>query len=280
LKSLYEEKCSACHDAYDPEEKGFTAPEWQSTVDRMMNAHDARTSITDAQAAQIVTYLSEFAPRLGQGTASNEIGIWQTDPAQSVSFPFTYGPNLQSFDIHGGNWKIAASPVVYNSFLKTYNSGNGPGMLVENKDQFQGALDAKVQFQVLKGYPNAAVGLIFGEIDDKNYLAAEYTPSSSVLAFMKVVDGVPATVQQVTMAPSQPMPTNAWHDLRVKVSEGGIKLEIWLDYQKQLSSTDPGWSGGKVGLMDSGQITAAFRQLTVDTYQPVEISPAGDVLLH
>jgi hypothetical protein len=279
LKSLYEEKCSACHDVPDPEEKGFTKAQWLSTVNRMLNEHGARSSISDVQAGQIVDYLGQFAPKPQQGGALSQIGVWETDPAQSVAYPFTYGPNLDSFDIHGGVWKVIPAADIVSGYLKAYNSQSNSAVIVENKTNFQGALDARCQYRVNTGSPNATLGILFGASDSANYLAAEFTPTTSLLQLIKVEENSASVLQQTTVDSSQ-VSTSNWHDIRVKVSEGGAGLEVWLDYQKQIKTTYPQWSGGHVGLLTSGPITAGFRQLTADSYQSESTSPAGDIMLH
>jgi hypothetical protein len=278
LKSLYSEKCSACHDLPDPEAKGFTKQQWQSTVNRMLDAHGARTSISEIQAAQIVTYLSEFAPKPNApGAASNNIGVWQYDPVVSVAYPFTYAPNINSFEIRGGTWKVVQNPVSAEGYLKS--AAAGTAVLMENKHTFVGAIDIQTQFHINQSGSNAAVGLVFGAEDAGNYLAAEYCPSTQTVSLLKITGGQSTVIEQTKVDEKTPS-SESWHSLRVKVTEDGSAAEVLLDYQRQIKTAIPGWKSGKAGLISTGPLIAGYRQLTIDSYQGTVRQPSGDVLLH
>ncbi len=116
VKALYGEKCSACHNLPDPIEKGYTRAEWQRTVNRMLNKHQASDSITPPQAAQIVDYLATFAPKPamlnggGRGKtngknrnsdpwATDTADVWTDAPAQTQVFNFEAVHPLTSFSV-------------------------------------------------------------------------------------------------------------------------------------------------------------------------------------
>jgi len=54
---LFEQKCSICHSIERPKSKIKTRKEWETTVTRMRNEHDA--PITDDEARMIIEYLTE-----------------------------------------------------------------------------------------------------------------------------------------------------------------------------------------------------------------------------
>ena len=54
---LFEQKCSICHSIERPESKVKTRKEWETTVTRMRNVHDA--PITDDEARVIIEYLAK-----------------------------------------------------------------------------------------------------------------------------------------------------------------------------------------------------------------------------
>jgi hypothetical protein len=280
-KALFEEKCSACHDLPDPESHGFTEAEWRSTVNRMLTEHNAATSISADQATQIVGYLAQFAPKPGS-SKSYGIGVWQSDPVLSVSYPFTYPPTLTNFDAVGGTWRVAESPISYSGYLKSSAASATPTLLVEDKNEIDGAMDLITQFRTEKSSSSSTVGLVFGYRDDKNYLLADYSPVTHVISLIKITDGQAATLQQ---APAEPEEGNTggpavWHTLRVKVTEQGSALEVLLDYQRIVRSALPVWIGGHFGLAFSGPGIADFRNLSVDEYLAGAPSPAGDIMLH
>jgi len=280
-KALFSEKCSACHDLPDPEEKGFTKEQWVATVNRMLNTHNARTSISDDQAAEIVSYLGQFAPKPGADNAAvNGIGVWQYDPVESVAYPFTYGPNIANFDIHGGNWKVLQTADITSGYMKCASTGQSPALLVENKHNFVGALDIQTQLRVNQSGSASVIGLAFGVTDSQNYMAAEYNPSTGSVSLVKVTGGQSAVIIQANAAASTTVPPDSWHNLRVKVTENGTALEVLVDFQRQIKTTDSGWQNGKAGLITVGPVVAGFRQLTIDSYQSSVRQPSGDVLLH
>ncbi len=278
MRSLFEEKCSACHDAPDPDAQGFTRAQWQSTVNRMLNQHGANTSISGPQAAEIVDYLAKFPPALNGAGSSNEIGVWEQDPALSVDYPFTYGPTLQNFDAYGGTWKIIGTPDVVSGYLKNISSSSSPSILLENKHEITGGLDLEVQFRINQSNTSSSVGVVFGAADAKNYLSLTFAPSTSTLSLSKVTDGQAVVLQQSVLDSSQVAQTD-WHSLRVKVTEGGTGLAAIFDYQQQIKTAYPQWRGGEFGLTSTGPLVAGFRQMTADEYLSNVPSPAGDVLI-
>ena len=56
-KKLFEQKCSICHSIERPKSKVKTRKEWETTVTRMRNDHDA--PITDDEARVIIEYLAK-----------------------------------------------------------------------------------------------------------------------------------------------------------------------------------------------------------------------------
>jgi cytochrome c2 len=60
-KILFEQKCSICHSIERPKSKVRTRKEWETTVARMRNDHDA--PITADEAQKIIEYLVEHYGR-------------------------------------------------------------------------------------------------------------------------------------------------------------------------------------------------------------------------
>jgi hypothetical protein len=277
LKDLFEEKCSACHDAPDPDQKGYTRAEWQKTVNRMMNVNGARNSITDDQAAQIVNYLSQFGPNATPTPPSDTVGVWENPPTVSFAYPFAYPENLSNFDIHGGAWKVVTADDPSSAFLKIVDTANAPAIVLENKHILRGGLDLQAQFHIIQSQDSSAIGLIFGATNAQNYLDVEYIPAGNTIVLSQVTDGQSTVLQQTAANGVQSGGTDGWHNLRVKVTDGGAALEVILDYQQQIKTTFPTWQGGKVGLISNGPILAGFRQMTVDSYQSNVAPPGGTI---
>jgi hypothetical protein len=280
MKSLFSEKCSACHDLPDPVEKGYTQVEWQSTVNRMLTAHGASNSISNLEATEIVDYLGQFAPTTQLNNAPHEIGVWQTDPILSVAYPFTYPPTLQDFDRDGGAWKIIQTSDITSGYLKHSSSVETPALLLENKNIVQNALDLSVQFHVNQSTSSSTIGLVFGALDSQNYLAAEFSPANNTVSLVKVVGGQAQLLKRASVNETSNTRPDGWHQLRVKVTEGGTALEVSADYQTAIKTTETDWQGGRVGLLSSGPIIAGFRQMIFDTYDSSSPSPASAILLH
>ncbi len=55
-----------------------------------------------------------------------------------------------------------------------------------------------------------------------------------------------------------------WHTLRLLVKDGQVRG--WLDMEKRINTTLPGYNGGKVGLWTQGNTVASFHDWTVDWY--------------
>jgi mono/diheme cytochrome c family protein len=269
-KELFLEKCSGCHQDPDPDALEYTPQKWRATVNRMLNQHNARTSISDDEAAQIVTYLSQFAPKpLGPNDPARNVtaSAWSMEPTISRNYTFSDSDQLASFEKARGTWTFVPTTDVSEGFVKSSATANGlPALLIESKTQVTGDLDVRAQFRIRKG-TSGSVGLIADYQDPKNYLVARYDSGDNSVALVRLQQGQPTVIAQTTLTAPLGETPDGWHDLRVKSFGGGHSVEVWLDYVRQEKAADPGWQpNGRVGLDLSGETVAGFRQLSLDVY--------------
>ena len=296
MKGLYSEKCSACHKLYNPDEMGYTKPQWQDTVDRMLNRHHASDSISPAEAAQIVEYLGTFAPKAsGRGGrsadpwATDATDVWTVAPASTRVFNFEAPDALASFSVVGAGapgptplWRLAPSiPASADGTAALVRlvkpSPNRFALLLDRKDQARN-LDTKMRFHIQSGKVSPSVGIVFGYSGPKSYEVLAYNAARNDLSLIKIAEPMhtmlqqtpvnlpatgPATAAAVTPA-SAPVATTGWHTLRLLVKDGQIRG--WLDMNKRISTQDATYQGGKVGLWAQGDTVAAFDDWTVDVY--------------
>ena len=269
-KQLFLEKCSGCHEAPDPQNLEYSPQKWRATVDRMLNKHNARTSISDDEANQIVAYLAKFAPRpLGPNDPSRNVtaSAWNVDPVASRNYTFADADQLSSFEKVHGEWTFVPSPDTTGGFIKTVSTANAASaLLIESKTPVSGDLDLRTQFRARKGTAGI-IGLVANYQGPKDYLVARYDTTANTVALIRYSQGQATVVGQATLTdPLAPTP-DGWHDLRVKSFGNGRSVEVWLDYVRQTKAADNGWqTNGRVGLDVSGDTVAAFRLMSIDVY--------------
>lgn len=296
-KALYEEKCSACHNLYDadhdPKQKGYNRAQWQRTVDDMLTKHHASDSISPPEAAQIVDYLATFAPtpdtRRGRNTdpwATDADDVWVSAPSVTRMFNFEAPDALANFSpLAAGTpgpapvWHLVPAGTAPDGTVAQVRLAKPAatrfGLLMDRKDQARN-LDISVRFHIQSGKVSPAVGLVFGFTGPKTYDVLAYNAARNDLMLLKVAEpthtplqqtpvnlpaGGAATAAAVTPAPA---PASGWHTLRLLVKDG--QIHGWLDMTKRISTQDPGYQGGKVGLWAQGDTVAAFDDWTVDIY--------------
>lgn len=292
-KSLYSDRCSACHALPDPVAKAYNREQWQRTVDRMINKYKA--DITPDDAAKIVDYLATFTP------ANNAAGpvdpwaasiddVWRTMPTATQVFTFT-GPTA----LNGLN-PVAAGIAGPLPHWHSASGGDGTtGITVDlpspSPDRFallvnRGAtpknLDIRTRFEIAGGHLSPAIGIVFGYVDATHYYVVRYSAQQDNLSLIKIDGETHTTLQQTprilvdpaaatTTAPgtpaapvAAPSPTSGWHVLRVQVNNNSIRA--WIDRSKRINIPDSSYVGGKVGLWSQGDTNATFNNWIIDQY--------------
>ncbi len=304
LKSLYQEKCSACHNLPDPQADQRTRAQWQRVVTRMLTRYHASDEITSPEAAQIVDYLATFAPaatpRGGQsGQAARDpwsadpFDVWTDAPAQSRVFNFEAGPIQKGLSaaVSGApgpaaawrNVKGSANP--NGTYVKVVPAKPDPSrfaLLVDQSDQGRN-LDVRVRFQIVAGRASPSVGIAFGLVNAANYSVLRFDAKNGTLSVLKISPAPHATLQSTRLASPAvpavalaasglpPQTAHGWHTLRLLVNQGRIRG--WIDGMKRISTSDPSYTGGKVALWSQGDTIAAFDDWTVDFYNRESAAP-------
>lgn len=298
VAALYSEKCSACHNLPNPDEKQMTRAGWRRTVNRMLNKHKASDSIAPAEAAQIVDYLATFAPKnvdrggLRDPWATDAEDVWTIAPAVTRVFNFESQGSMTRLSSLGAGtpgpapvWHIVADTAgVDSSVVRAAALHAMPGhfsLLMDKADSGRN-LDVRVRFRIESGKASPAVGIAFGFADPKNYSVLRFDQNRQDLALIKIAEPAHTTVQQTALAAPVPgaapaagttlastapplKPLGAgWHTLRLLVRDG--QARGWIDMNKRISVAAPGYVGGKVGLWVQGDTVASFDDWTVDVY--------------
>ena len=227
VKALYAEKCSACHNLPKPEEKGYTRPEWQRTVNTMLNKYHASESIAPAEAAQIVDYLATFAPKTGTGGrnqrstnpwGTDSLDVWTDAPNATRVFNFAAGSLAGLAPIGAGT--PGPAPVCTVAADKTGPDGmvarvSGPNfradrfsLLIDRADQGRN-VDVRVRFRIDGGKASPAVGIVCAYADPNNYTVLRCNQALGDLALIQIAGPNHTTVQQTPITlPVAPAPTN------------------------------------------------------------------------
>lgn len=298
LKNLYEERCSACHNAYNPADPQYQRGkvQWQKTVDRMMYKHKASDTITLAEAAQIVTYLDRFVPvstgkgRVSDPWATDSTDVWAETPTSSHVFNFVGSDALSGFvRVSAGSagpaplWSRIAAPGSGLGSVKAMLTNPIPtrfGILLDKGDRGTN-VDVRVRFDIVAGKVSPAVGIVFGYVSPKNYYVLRYSALTKDISVIKVSEPVHTVIQKTMLdsgsidAPSiqnvRPTPAATpitvgpgWHTLRLLVNNGAIRG--WIDRNKRINTNDSSYAGGKLGLWNQGDTVASFSEFTVDVY--------------
>ena len=219
VKTLYGEKCSACHNLPKPEEKGYTRPEWHRTVNTMLNKYHASDSISPAEAARIVDYLATFAPknagnngngrRGGDPWATDGLDVWTDAPTATRVYNFEAGGLSAVLSPVGSGtpgpapvWQIAADkPGADGSVARVTAPGfraDRFALLVDRADQGRN-LDVRVRFRIESGRASPAVGLVFGYADPNSYTVLRCNQTLGDLALIQISGASHTTVQQTPL---------------------------------------------------------------------------------
>ncbi len=273
-KDLFQEKCSACHDAPNPNEDVKTAVQWSRTVDAMLYQRGASSSISTAQAQTIKTYLATFAipdaPRLfgrgGQNPANAD--VWPGDPFYSRVYRFRTSAVAAPLKPVSGHYAVRDGGSGPQLMLSALPKSPTPALLLAPTPAGAAGIQVEAEFRA-SAPPDSAVippvsfGLVFDATDGSNYDLASYDDSTRLLKITRIGAGTATDAASVTLpAPLTPTP-DGWHKLRVMVTSSRVK--VWLDYDKLIEQPlSIGSIRGSVGVWSGRR--AAARSLTVDLY--------------
>lgn len=293
VKTLYAEKCSACHNLPSPPEKGYSRAEWQRTVNTMLTKYHASDEILPPEAAQIVDYLATFAPKQaghegGQHDpwATDGTDVWTEVPSASRVFNFEAGGLFGLSPVGSGTPGPAPLCAVHPD--KSGADGlvahmTGPNfrpdhfaVLLDRSDGGRN-LDVHVRFRIDSGTLSPAAGIIFGYAGPNRYTVLRCNQALGDLALIQIAGPVHTTLQQTSIVlpppPSAPTPLGpGWHTLRLLVRDG--QAHGWIDLQKRISVSLPNAAAGKVGLWTQGNTAASFDDWTIDSYDAPPSAPA------
>ncbi len=299
VKTLYAEKCSACHNLPSPSEKGYNRAEWQRTVNTMLTKYHASDEIAPNEAAQIVDYLATFAPKLNTGNgrrlsdpwATDDLDVWTTAPATSRVFNFEAGGLAGLAPVGSGTPGPAPlcavrpdAPGADGLVAHVAGPNFRPdrfAVLLDKSDRGKN-FDVRVRFRIDSGKVSPAVGIVFGYTASNQYTVLRCNQNLGDLALIQIAGPTHTTLQQtaITLPPTPLAPASAaptplapgWHTLRLLVHDG--QARGWIDMQKRISVTLPADTPGSVGLWTQGNTSASFDDWTVDCYDPAPGSPA------
>ena len=302
VKTLYAEKCSACHNLPSPAEKGYSRAEWQRTVNTMLTKYHASDEITPPEAAQIVDYLATFAPKTNAENgrrsrdpwATDALDVWTTAPASSRVFNFEAGSLAGLAPVGSGTPGPAPlcavrpdTPGADGRVARVSGPNFRPdrfAVLLDRADRGRN-VDVRVRFRIDSGKVSPAVGIVFGYSAPNQYTVLRCNQALGDLALIQIAGPAHTTLQQTPItlpaapaAPAMPAATLApvplapgWHTLRLLVHDG--QARGWIDMQKRISVALPGDTGGSVGLWTQGNTSASFDDWTVDCYDPAPRQP-------
>ncbi len=298
VKTLYAEKCSACHNLPRPAEKGYSRAEWQRTVTTMLTKYHASDEIAPPEAARIVDYLATFAPKPDAGGrhssdlwATDALDVWTTAPISSRVFNFENGTlaGLSSL----GSGTPGPAPL---AAVKTDKPGadglvahlSGPNFrpdrfaVLLDKSHKGRSFDVRVRFRIDTGKVSPAVGIVFGYTAPNYYTVLRCNQALGDLALIQIAGSAHTTLQQTPIVlpaapaaapPAAPTPlAPGWHTLRLSVRGG--QARGWINLQKRISVALPADTIGSVGLWTQGNTSASFDDWTVDCYDAAPGSPA------
>ena len=290
VKTLYADKCSACHNLPSPAEKGYSRAEWSRTVGTMLTKYHASDEITPPQAAQIVEYLATFAPKQNSGIGkhtsdpwtTDTLDVWTTSPTSSRVFNFEGGGLAGLSPIGSGTPGPAPLCVVKPDTGSLVARLSGPSfpadrfaVLLDKADKGRN-FDIRVRFRIDVGKVSPAAGIIFGYTASNQYTVLRCNQNLGDLALILVTGPVHTTLQQTTIVqppPPAPVPlAPGWHTLRLLVRGG--EARGWIDRQKRISVTLSSETTGSVGLWSQGNTAVSFDDWTVDNYDTAPNTPA------
>jgi hypothetical protein len=290
-KALFNEKCSACHNAPDPNAEAMTASEWQDTVNRMLYKHGAKDDISPDQAQTIVTYLDTFAvtaaslnqsqgPRFGHGNVDSS-DVWSTNPVYSHVYQFRTTQIAAPFRSIDGRWSVRDAGNGPLLVVAAFNAAR-PAILVAPTPGPHGDLQIEADFRTAPPPPDTpaaatasiplSFGLTFDTTDSGDYDLASYDDSKRQLTLTEFRNGKPNILQIIPLESGLTATADGWHKMRVNVLENRAK--VWLDYEKRIDSTlsDTPGNGG-AGLWTGTR--AAAKSFVLDIYPTVVPNVVG-----
>ena len=313
IKTLYAEKCSACHNLPNPSEKGYTRAEWQRTVNTMLTKYHASDEIAPTEAAQIVDYLATFAPKPNPGNgrhpsdpwATDNLDVWTTSPTASRVFNFESGGLGGLAPVGSGAPgpaplctvqpdKLGADGLVVHVVGPSFRPDRF-AVLLDRADRGRN-FDVRVRFRIDSGKVSPAVGIVFGYSAPNQYTVLRCNQNLGDLALIQIAGPTHTTLQQSSIvlppspsAPQAPIlaapipaaPSSAAPPAPLAPGWHTLRLLVrdgqvrgWIDMQKRISCALPGNTTGGVGLWTQGNTSASFDDLTVDCYDDAPGSPA------
>lgn len=117
---------------------------------------------------------------------------------------------------------------------------------------------AAVRCKPISGANNRSCGLMVRVQDSDNYYLARADASDNTVSFYRFVDGEREQIEIV----GRPIAANEWHLLQVEAHGGSFFVRA--DGQNVITTADPLFSSGKVGLWTKGDAVIAYDDLTVD----------------
>ncbi len=251
-QQVYQDRCSACHNAYDPAAQALTMTQWRATVNRMLYRHGASAEITPADTQTILTYLATFAVpeksrqpgSLGRARRIDNSDVWAAAPTYSRVYLFgadsSLAPTLQPAS-NGIAWKVLTALPSRQLALRAKDNVVGPDLLLMPvPGNPAGGLRLEAIFSRSPVEPAAAplsFGLAFGDQDVGNhkvYDIVRYDAGRNTVDII-ATDGATSHVlgfKSLKTARTIALGNEKTRTLRVDVI--GSRVKAWLDYNKVL----------------------------------------------
>ena len=121
-----------------------------------------------------------------------------------------------------------------------------------------------VRFKTVSGVIEQMAGLAFRIQDEKNYYYVRASSKGRTFRFFKVTHGELGA----PIGPEIEIPTQTWHEMRVKCR--GNQIQCWLNGSELIPLlTDNSYNTGKIGLWTKSDSVSHFTDLTI-SYTPHE----------